>query len=252
MIGFVNALGILIFCAQVPHILNVPWIVYPLFALTIAIVLVMPRVTEAIPAPLVAVVVVTAIVMTWHLDVPNVGGNGTMAPGMPGITQFVVPLNLETLLIIWPTALSVAFVGLLESLLTAKLVDDITDTRSHKGRKSWALGVANIAAGLLRRDRRMRDDRPDGGQREDGPWPHAHLDGGGSPRAARARHRAQRPDGANSDGCARRGDDDRSPHDGELAQPCAGDVHADAEVRNDRDDRHHRDHGRDRQSGASG
>ena len=148
MIGFVNALGILIFCAQVPHVFNVPWIVYPLFVLTIAIVLVMPRVTEAIPAPLVAVVVVTAIVMTWHLDVPNVGGNGTMAPGMPGITQFVVPLNLETLLIVWPTALSVAFVGLLESLLTAKLVDDITDTRSHKGRESWALGVANIAAGF--------------------------------------------------------------------------------------------------------
>src|SRR5450631_794113 len=74
MIGFVNALGILIFAAQVPHILNVPWIVYPLFALTMAIVLVMPRLTNAVPAPLIAIIVVTAIVMLWHLTVPNVGG----------------------------------------------------------------------------------------------------------------------------------------------------------------------------------
>lgn len=149
MIGFVNSLGILIFFAQVPHILNVPSIVYPLFALTIAIVLLAPRVITTIPAPLIAIAVVTTIVISGHLTVPNVGGNGgAMAPGLPGITQFMVPLNMETLSIIWPTALSVAFVGLLETLLTAKLVDDITDTRSHKGKESWALGVANIAAGF--------------------------------------------------------------------------------------------------------
>jgi SulP family sulfate permease len=148
MIGFVNALGILIFAAQVPHIFNVPWLVYPLFALTIAIVLVMPRITTSVPAPLVAIIVVTSIVILGHLTVPNVGGEGTMAPGLPGITAFAVPLDLNTLRIIWPTAISVAFVGLLETLLTAKLVDDLTDTRSHKGRESWALGVANIAAGF--------------------------------------------------------------------------------------------------------
>jgi SulP family sulfate permease len=148
MIGFVNALGILIFAAQVPHILGVTWVVYPLFALTIAIVLLMPRLTNAVPAPLVAIIVVTAIVMLGHLTVPNVGGKGAMAPGLPGITAFTVPLDLDTLRIIWPTALSVAFVGLLETLLTAKLVDDLTDTRSHKGRESWALGIANIAAGF--------------------------------------------------------------------------------------------------------
>lgn len=149
MIGFVNSLGILIFFAQVPHILNVPWIVYPLFALTVAIVLLAPRVVTVVPAPLIAIVIVTAIVIAGHLAVPNVGGNGgAMAPGLPDITRFTVPLNLETLAIIWPTALSVAFVGLLETLLTAKLVDDVTDTRSHKGRESWALGVANIAAGF--------------------------------------------------------------------------------------------------------
>jgi hypothetical protein len=78
--------------------------------------------------------------------VPNVGGEGAMAPGLPRITPWLVPLDLETLRIVWPTALSVAFVGLLETLLTAKLVDELTDTRSHKGRESWALGIANIAA----------------------------------------------------------------------------------------------------------
>ena len=148
MIGFVNALGILIFWAQVPHVLNVPWLVYPLLVLSVAIILIMPRFTTAVPAPLIAIIVVTAIVMVEHLSVPNVGGEGSMAPGLPGITPLLVPLNLDTLQIIWPTALSVAFVGLLETLLTAKLVDDLTDTRSHKGRESWALGVANIAAGF--------------------------------------------------------------------------------------------------------
>ena len=146
MIGFVNALGILIFAAQVPHILNVPWLVYPLFVLSVAIILIVPRFTVAIPAPLIAIVVVTAIVMIGNLGVPNVGGEGAMAPGLPRVTPWLVPLDLETLRIVWPTALSVAFVGLLETLLTAKLVDELTDTRSHKGRESWALGVANIAA----------------------------------------------------------------------------------------------------------
>jgi SulP family sulfate permease len=148
MIGFVNALGILIFTAQVPHLLGVPWLVYPLFVLTIVIVLVLPRFTTAVPAPLVAIVVVTAITMIAHLSVPTVGDEGDIAGGLPGITQLLVPLNLETLQIILPTALSVAFVGLMETLLTAKLVDDITDTRSAKGRESWALGVANILAGF--------------------------------------------------------------------------------------------------------
>ncbi|HUD87430.1 MAG TPA: SulP family inorganic anion transporter [Xanthobacteraceae bacterium] len=148
MIGFVNALGILIFCAQLPHVINVPWLVYPLFVLSVAIILIVPRFTLAVPAPLIAIVVVTAIVMIGNLVVPNVGSEGSMAPGLPGITQFSVPFTLETLRIVWPTALSVAFVGLLETLLTAKLVDDLTNTRSNKTRESWALGIANIAAGF--------------------------------------------------------------------------------------------------------
>lgn len=148
MIGFVNSLGILIFTAQLQHVLDVPTAVYPLFALTLVIVLVLPRLTKAVPAPLVAIVVVTAIAMIAHLAVPNVGDQGEMSGGLPGLTQLQVPLDLETLGIIGPTALSVAFVGLMETLLTAKLVDDITDTRSSKSRESWALGTANILAGF--------------------------------------------------------------------------------------------------------
>jgi sulfate permease, SulP family len=148
MIGFVNALGILIFAAQVPHLIAKPWAVYPLFVLTVAIVLLLPRITKAVPAALVAIVVVTAVAIFGHLHVPNVGGQGPASVGLPGITPLLVPLSLDTLRIIWPTALSVAFVGLLETLLTAKLVDDITDTRSQKSRESWALGVANILAGF--------------------------------------------------------------------------------------------------------
>jgi SulP family sulfate permease len=148
MIGFVNSLGILIFCAQVPHVLNVPWIVYPLFVLTIGIVLLAPRLTTLVPAPLIAIVVVTAIVMSGHLAVPHVGKEGAMT-GFVGVTPLSVPLNLDMLRLIWPTALSVAFVGLLETLLTAKLVDELTDTRSSKGRESWALGVANVIAGFF-------------------------------------------------------------------------------------------------------
>ena len=147
MIGFVNALGILIFTAQLQHVLDVPAAVYPLFALTLVVVLALPRLTKAVPAPLVAIVLVTAIAMIFHLRVPTVGDQGEVSGGLPGLTPLLVPLDLETLRLILPTALSVAFVGLMETLLTAKLVDDITDTRSHKTRESWALGVANLLAG---------------------------------------------------------------------------------------------------------
>jgi SulP family sulfate permease len=153
MIGFVNALGILIFLAQVPHVVGQAPVVMALFALTVVIVQFFPRLSQAVPSPLVAIVVVTAIAMmltgTAGIVVPDVGAGGTMAPGLPGITPLLVPVNLDTLRIVWPTALSVAFVGLLESLLTAKLVDDVTDSRSHKGRESWALGIANVCAGLV-------------------------------------------------------------------------------------------------------
>ncbi|MDP9693819.1 UNVERIFIED_ORG: SulP family sulfate permease [Arthrobacter globiformis] len=148
MIGFVNALGVLIFMAQVPHVLNVPWLAYVLLALTFAIIFILPRFTKAVPSPLVAIVVVTAIVIVAHLAVPNVADEGPITGRMPGFTPFLVPLTLSTLQLILPTALSVAFVGIMETLLTAKLVDEITDTPSHKGRESWALGLSNILAGF--------------------------------------------------------------------------------------------------------
>jgi len=148
MLGFVNALGILIFAAQVPHLMKGGGLGVILFGATLAIVLLLPLLTKAVPAPLIAIVVVTAIVMIWNLGVPDVADEGRIGGGMPGLTELAVPLSLETLQIIAPTAISVALVGLMESLLTAKLVDEITETPSHKGRESWALGVANIFGGL--------------------------------------------------------------------------------------------------------
>lgn len=148
MTGFVNALGILIFWAQVRHVTHRSFTVYALFLLTLLIVQLLPRITQAVPSPLVAIVVVTAIAHYAHLELPHVGGAGAMSRGLPGITSWLVPLNLETISIVWPAALSVAFVGLLESLLTAKLVDDITATDSDKTREAWALGIANLCAGL--------------------------------------------------------------------------------------------------------
>jgi SulP family sulfate permease len=148
MIGFVNALGILIFVAQVPHVIGVPWLAYVLFAATLAIIFVLPRFTRAVPAPLVAIVVVTAVVILARLTVPDVADEGPLTGRLPGLTPLRVPLSLDTLRLVLPTALSVAFVGLMESLLTAKLVDELTGTPSRKGRESWALGVANIGAGL--------------------------------------------------------------------------------------------------------
>jgi len=148
MIGFVNALGILIFAAQVSHLINVPWQAYPLFVLTLLIVWLFPRITRAVPAPLVAIVAVTALAVALGLSIPTVGDEGNITGGLPGFTPLGVPLNLATLTLIAPTALGVAFVGLIETLLTAKLVDDITDSRSSKKRESWGLGVANIFSGL--------------------------------------------------------------------------------------------------------
>lgn len=129
--------------------LDVSTSAYVMFGLTLAIILVMSRVTQAVPAPLVAVVVMTVVVIVVRPNVPPVGHEGVLTDGLPGFPGLDVPVNLETLSIIWPTALSVALVGLMETLLTAKLVGEMTETRSHKSRESWALGVANIAASAV-------------------------------------------------------------------------------------------------------
>ena len=148
MVGFVNARAILIFMAQVPELINVPWLVYPLTALALLIVFGLPKITKAVPAPLVAIVVLTLITVLAAVAVPTVGDKGDLPESLPSLFIPNVPITMETLQIIFPFALAMAFVGLLESLMTAKLVDDVTDTRSHKSREAWGQGVANIVTGF--------------------------------------------------------------------------------------------------------
>ena len=149
MVGFVNALAILIFLAQVPHMLDVPWAVYPMIAVGIAVMVGFPRINKVIPAPLVAIVALTGFTVLAAINVPNVGDEGKLPDSLPSLFLPDVPLNLQTLQIIAPYAVAMALVGLLESLLTAKLVDDITDTHSSKTREAWGQGAANIITGFF-------------------------------------------------------------------------------------------------------
>lgn len=149
MVGFVNALAILIFLAQVPHMTGVPWLVYPMIAAGLLIMIGLPRLTTAVPAPLVAIVLLTAVTMTAGLTVPNVGDEGELPSTLPQWLIPDVPYDLDTLRLIAPYALAMALVGLLESLMTATLVDDITDTRSDKTREGWGQGVANVVTGFF-------------------------------------------------------------------------------------------------------
>ncbi|WP_427869882.1 SulP family inorganic anion transporter [Leucobacter luti] len=149
MVGFVNALAILIFMAQVPELVGVPWMVYPLVAVGLAIMVLMPKITKVIPAPLVSIVLVTAAVVVFAINVPAVGDKGELPRSLPELFIPNVPLTWETLTIIAPYALATALVGLMESLMTAKLVDDVTDTHSNKTREGWGQGVANIASGFF-------------------------------------------------------------------------------------------------------
>jgi len=149
MIGFVNALGILIFMSQLPELIDVPWLVYPLTVLGLLVIYLLPYVTKAVPAPLVSIVLVTLIAIVFALNVPTVGDKGELPESLPTLFIPNVPLTFETFQIIAPFALGMALVGLLESLMTAKLVDDITDTRSNKVRESWGQGAANIITGFF-------------------------------------------------------------------------------------------------------
>lgn len=149
MVGFVNALAILIFLAQLPHLTDVPWAVYPMVAVGIAIIVGMPRLTRVIPSPLVAIVALTGFVLATGLALPNVGDEGELPDSLPSLLLPNVPFTMETLRIIAPFALAMALVGLLESLLTAKLVDDITDTHSDKTREAWGQGAANVITGFF-------------------------------------------------------------------------------------------------------
>ncbi|MBL7258900.1 SulP family inorganic anion transporter [Actinoplanes sp. LDG1-01] len=149
MVGFVNALAILIFTAQLPHLIGVPWLVYPLVAVALAIIWFLPKATTAVPAPLVAIVLLTAFTAIVHVAVPTVGDEGTLPDSLPVLGLPDVPFTFDTLKTIAPYAVGIALVGLMESLMTAKLVDDITDTRSDKTRESWGQGVANIVTGFF-------------------------------------------------------------------------------------------------------
>jgi len=149
MVGFVNALAILIFLSQLPYLIGVPALVYPFVGVGLLIMVLLPRWITAIPAPLIAIVVLTAAVLVFSVHIPNVGDEGELPTSLPSLVVPHVPWTVHTLAIVAPYALAVALVGLLESLLTAKLVDDITDTHSNKTRESWGQGVANVVTGLF-------------------------------------------------------------------------------------------------------
>jgi len=149
MTGFVNALAILIFMAQTPELIGVTWQTYAMVAGGLAMLVLWPRLTKAVPAPLVAIAVLTAIALTTGADVRTVGDMGQLPTELPAFALPNVPLTLETLWIILPVSITLSFVGLLESLMTAAIVDEMTDTRSDKNREARGQGIANIVAGLF-------------------------------------------------------------------------------------------------------
>ncbi|MCM3104884.1 SulP family inorganic anion transporter [Staphylococcus warneri] len=149
MIGFVNALGIMIFMSQIEHIFGISISNYIYVIVTLLIVYIIPKFFKAIPAPLIAIIVLTALYMYTGSDVRTVGDLGNIKQALPHFLIPNVPFNLETLQIIFPYSLSMAIVGLVESLLTAKIVDDATDTYSSKNRESRGQGIANMITGLF-------------------------------------------------------------------------------------------------------
>ena len=149
MVGFVNALAIVIFMAQIPELVDVPFVVYPMVALGLCILVFLPKFSKVIPAPLVVIVILTIAALVLGMDIPTVSDQGELPKSLPTFFIPDVPFSLETLQIIFPYAFAMALVGLLESLMTAKLVDDITDTHSDKTREGWGQGVANLVSGLF-------------------------------------------------------------------------------------------------------
>jgi sulfate permease, SulP family len=155
MVGFVNALAILIFTSQLPHLFGDKvtagnrWWIYGLVIIGLVIMVLMPRWTKVVPAPLVAIVLLTTATVVAAINVPTVGDEGELPESLPSLLVPDVPFTLETLQIIAPFALAMALVGILESLLTAKLVDDVTDTHSNKTREAWGQGAANVITGFF-------------------------------------------------------------------------------------------------------
>ena len=149
MTGFVNSLAILIFMAQLPQLINVPEVTYLLIGVALLVIYLFPRVTKIVPSPLVAIVVVTVIAVALNLQVPTVSDLGEMPTSLPVFAWPMVPLTWETLQIIFPYSLALAAVGLLESLLTAQIIDDMTDTTSNKSQECVGQGTGNIVSGLF-------------------------------------------------------------------------------------------------------
>ncbi|WP_117168936.1 SulP family inorganic anion transporter [Paraliobacillus sediminis] len=149
MVGFVNALAIMIFTAQFQHFEGESWIMYALVAVTLAIIYLFPRITRAVPSTLVAIIAVTVFVVFTNVDIRAVGDLGNLTRQLPVFLIPDISLNFETLMIIFPYSLSLAIVGLLESLLTANIVDDMTDTPSNKNKESRGQGIANIVTGFF-------------------------------------------------------------------------------------------------------
>lgn len=150
--GFVNALAILIFMAQLPELTNVTWHVYAMTAAGLGIIYLfpyVPKIGKLIPSPLVCIIVLTAVAMSVGLDIRTVGDMGQLPDTLPIFLWPDVPLTFETLAIIFPYSAALAVVGLLESMMTATIVDDLTDTPSDKNRECKGQGVANIASGLI-------------------------------------------------------------------------------------------------------
>ncbi|MGE3719100.1 MAG: SulP family inorganic anion transporter, partial [Bauldia sp.] len=147
--GFVNALAILIFLAQLPELIGVTWLTYAMVAGGLAMLYLLPRVTKAVPSPLICIVVLTALAWVLGLDVRTVGDMGDLPNTLPVFLLPDLPINFETLMIILPYSVAVAVVGLLESLMTAQIVDELTDTPSDKNRECVGQGIANTATGFL-------------------------------------------------------------------------------------------------------
>ncbi|WP_158737300.1 SulP family inorganic anion transporter [Alteribacillus sp. YIM 98480] len=149
MVGFVNALAILIFMSQIEHFEGEGWMMYSLVALTLFIIYLLPKLTKAVPSTLVAIIIVSALAIFIGADVRTVGDMGALPDTLPVFLLPEIPLTIETLIIVFPYALALSVVGLLESLLTASIVDDMTDTESNKDKECRGQGYANVVTGFF-------------------------------------------------------------------------------------------------------
>lgn len=149
MVGFVNALAILIFMSQLPQLRGVPWLVYPMVVSGVSLIAAFSKLTSVLPPPLVAIAALTAAAIGFRWAVPTVGNQGQLPTSLPRLSMPDVALHAHTFAIIAPCAVAMATVGLLESVMTAEIVDEITGTPSNKTREALGQGIANVVTGLF-------------------------------------------------------------------------------------------------------